>query len=548
MKNISNACLISRRSLVPPASTWHSGNIIAFSHLDGLTDYRQGIIIRTTKDGLSICHPAELQLSFTLTGPIIESRITNDWFEVYNENGESIRGVLIDAHHLLLEGPIEFKENAPELLTFKNGDKTLIGNTTHFSPKLINLSFDSTAAERLHWLQENKIHGRNVTEKAQYSFIRALSQMKGQVCSPEGKIQSAWTTPDRWPHRNMWLWDSAFHAIGWRHIAPQLAQEMLSAMLSVQNADGFIPHMASPDECSEITQPPVLALAAQLVFEKSQDTSWLETIYPQLCAYVDWNAAHRDKDGAGLLEWYIEDNPDCRSGESGMDNSPRFDKTIALDATDFNAYQAGEYEILAQFASQLGMQDEALKWETHHKDLCSKINEKLWSETDGLYLDLDQSNGKLSKVFSSSSFLPLYCGAPDARRASRLAEHLTNPNTFGTAFPVPSVVSSDTESFYSKDMWRGPTWININWMIARGLRRYGYNTEAEMIRTKTLAEIERTCKKWGTFFEYFDDKLEVEPPALLRKGKNIPRDRSHQVVHDYGWTATLYIDWLLNEE
>ena len=47
----------------------------------------------------------------------------------------------------------------------------------------------------------------------------------------------------------------------------------------------------------------------------------------------------------------------------------------------------------------------------------------------------------------------------------------------------------------------------------------------------------------GVFFEFYDDRETVPPPNLLRKGKCAPEESPyHQVVHDYGWTATLYVD------
>ncbi len=113
---------------------------------------------------------------------------------------------------------------------------------------------------------------------------------------------------------------------------------------------------------------------------------------------------------------------------------------------------------------------------------------------------------------------------------------------FATAVPIPSIAVRDTEH-YSKDMWRGPMWVNINWFIARGLERYGCNAEASALKATTVAEIERTCGKFGTFFEYFDDRREVEPPQLLRKGVCAPELNPYrQVMHEFGWTATLYVD------
>ncbi len=58
-----------------------------------------------------------------------------------------------------------------------------------------------------------------------------------------------------------------------------------------------------------------------------------------------------------------------------------------------------------------------------------------------------------------------------------------------------------------------------------------------------MKEIEQSCERFGTLFEYFDDRREIDPPALLRKGSCAPEvSPYHQVIHDYGWTATLYVD------
>jgi len=535
---------------VPPAPRWHTGNLLAFSHLDGPTDYEHGLVARTEANGLAIRLPAAAQVEFQLLSPLTECRLTSDWFEGSNGNGEKVRGVVIDAHHLLLEGPCRFEGASSAIASVSRPGRLLVGEASHFEAAWIDRDFEAEARRRLHWLGERFRQETAVPDRSRFTYFRALSQMKEQVCSPEGFLRHPWTTPDRWPHRQAWLWDSAFHAIGWRHLDPSLAQQMLEAVLDAQAPDGFVPHRIGPHNHSKVTQPPILALATQLVFEKSADQKWLAAMYPKLCAYVDWNQKHRDSDGEGLLEWYIDESPTCRSGESGMDNSSRFDAALLLDAPDFNAYQASEYEILGQFAGRLGKNEESRQWQERHAALCQLINGRLWSEDRGLYCDRDPKTGRLTDILSCAGFLPILCGAPDRTRAARLAEHLENPLTFGTAFPIPSIAEPENvrgteQSPYAKDMWRGPTWININWLVARGLRRYGLHAAAERLREITLSELERTCEHSGTFFEYFDDRREAEPADLLRKGRNVPGHPLHQAIHDYGWSATLYVDWLL---
>ncbi len=522
---------------------WHLGKLLAFSHLDGPTDYASGLVARTVPGGLDVKLPGECQLRFA--GAVETSEIASDSFEARLTGEAPVRGVMLDAHHLLLEGAWRVEAVSPEIATLAREGRLLVGAACRFKPEWLEADFAAALAARRAWLESLELPPALADASAQtrHGFARAAAQMKGQVCSPQGMLRHAWTTPDRWPHRSMWLWDSAFHAIGWRHLDPALARDFIDAVLDAQDEHGFVPHMAAPDGRSEITQPPVLALAAGLVLEKAADPGWLAHVYPKLAAYLDWDAAHRDTDGGGLLEWYIEATPECRSGESGMDNSPRFDAAVPLDAPDFNAFLAHEYEWMAGFAARLGKPGEAAEWSRRHRALCGLINEKLWNEAAGLYCDRDPRTGALSPVLSCAGFLPLLCGAPSAAQARALAAHLKNPRTFGTPLPIPSVAACNTEC-YSKDMWRGPAWVNINWLVARGLRRYGFDAEAGALRHETLAELERYAEANGTFFEYFDDRREIPPPRLLRKGKNLPGQHPYQAIHDYGWSATLFVDWV----
>jgi len=340
----------------------------------------------------------------------------------------------------------------------------------------------------------------------------------------------------------MWLWDSAFHAIGWRHIDPDVARDSILAVLDMQAPDGFIAHMMDPIGTSRITQPPVLALGAKLVHDVAPDDGWIEDIYPKLGAYVEWDMANRDRDGAGLVEWEIEGDPQCRSGESGMDNSPRFDTATLMDAVDFNSFLALECEILAEFATSLDLQADAAKWKSRHAHLCRLVADRLWSKESRFFVDYDIERQEPSAVLASSGFLPLICGAAFQAQAIRLAECLVDPAMFGTAFPVPSIAAQDTHH-YAKDCWRGPVWVNINWLIARGLDRYGLGDVAAALRSQTMREIEGSFGKYGVLFEFYDDRREVDPPKLLRKGKCAPEESPyHQVLHDYGWTASLYVD------
>ena len=512
---------------------WFGGRLMAFSGVDGHTDFENGLIFRTSFEfmGLHVKFPGDMSIFFE-DQTIKPFSFAGDWFEY-----GSVCGAFIDSHHFIIRGKCRCSTVSDKLKYIYAHGKTLIGVADFFNEQHIENDIDKIIEERKAW--ERLINSK--MEHRGNAFAGALSLIKTQICSPHGVIKHRWTTPDRWPHRKMWLWDSVFHAAGLRHIDVQLAMDALDAVLDAQQDDGFIP-ICTPHFGDKMTQPPLLAFGYKLVNTYANDKNWIAEAYPKLKKYIDWDLKNRRTKECALLEWGMEPG---RKGcnESGMDNSPRFDSGNRLYAVDFSSMLALECEAMAEFATALNSCD-VTSWRNIHQVLCKEINRWLWNDEEYFYFDYDVKNHIMSDVMASSGFMPLICGACDRNQALRLAEHLSNSTTFGTAMPVPSI-AADSTACYSKDMWRGPAWINLNWLIAYGFERYGMNEQSEYIKGKSISKIEQTFNKYGTFFEFFDDREEVEPPLLLRKGKNeCNRNPFHQVIFDYGWTAALYVDMM----
>ncbi|WP_306192705.1 trehalase family glycosidase [Streptomyces sp. MK5] len=162
------------------------------------------------------------------------------------------------------------------------------------------------------------------------------------------------TVPSRTLYPHQWSWDSAFIAIGLRHLSVRRAQQELESLLAGQWADGRIPHIVfnpavphdayfpSPDfwqssragraagapttpETSGIVQPPVHALAAWLVHQADPQESWrrgfLARAHPRLAAWHDYLLTCRHLGGQGLAAV-------VHPWEPGMDNSPCWDQAL----------------------------------------------------------------------------------------------------------------------------------------------------------------------------------------------------------------------------
>ncbi len=386
-------------------------------------------------------------------------------------------------------------------------------------------------------------------EDSRYSVLyeKCISVMKSQLYSPEGNIKRIWSTPDRLPHRNMWLWDSVFHAIGHRHLDANVAQELILALFDVQKSDGFIPHMAKPDSISDITQPPVIAWGAWLVYEKSGDRDFLKTVLENNKAFLLWCKDNRRKTDKELYSWHTNPELNNRCDESGMDNSPRFDTESDLYAIDFSCYMANEARFMKKIADELSDKENSDLFGSWYEKLKADINSTLRCVEDGFYYDFDIQNDCFSKVQSVSSFLPIFAGVCDKEQCKKLVEHLENPDEFGTELPIPTI--SKKEKTFGSDMWRGPVWINYNYMILLGLVSYGYEDLSRKIKDKTLEVINEWYNCTGTVYEFYDSENRIPPLCFNRKGQVYePYDFrvKYQTIRDYGWSVTLAFD-LMNE-
>lgn len=147
--------------------------------------------------------------------------------------------------------------------------------------------------------------------------------------------------------------------------------------------------------------------------------------------------------------------------------------------------------------------------------------EQLWDESASQYFSRSFVSHKLIEEPTISTLLPLYAGSISKDRAKHLVELLKRQRMFSTSWPVPSV-PLNSSSFDPYKYWQGPTWINTNWLIIDGLKRYGYTEEAKVLQGQTL----KLVGKSG-MYEYFNP-LNGDPAG----------------APNFSWTAALTIDLL----
>jgi Trehalase len=324
---------------------------------------------------------------------------------------------------------------------------------------------------------------------------------------------------------------------------------------------------------SGIVQPAVHGTAVWEVFRNAADreraTAFARELLPKLVAWHEYLYRERTREGGALVEvWH--------PWETGMDNSPLWDDALARlqvgpgdvpsyervdvdvvvanerptdhdydryaylvglfreldydsarirDATPFairpvlfNALLVQSNRDLAELARAVGADPGPLEdW----AERTAAELEELWDEETRVYRDFDVLAGEALSSWCSSGLAPLYAGVPTTERAARMLERIgaAGLNVGRDGWAATSLPPGDPR-FHPRLYWRGPVWPILNWVLHKGLARYGAVELAERIRM-TVVGLARD----GGFWEHYD--------PLTGKGHG---------GDSFSWTAALVLD------
>ncbi len=366
---------------------------------------------------------------------------------------------------------------------------------------------------------------------------------------------------DKYPFQ--WFWDSCFHAIVLSSFGGEyldLAKKEIEGLLAWQRPDGFIPHVIFWDQSkvknvpwhwnrleskpifqkpktSEMTQPPVLALALEKIWQTGGDRDFLEKALPQALSYYRWLFEACDPDKDSLISIIAP-------FESGLDWSPEFDGAFGLKKPNgstlyfkargaqvinkyifgydrsrilrsgpfsveevlVNAIFAHGLDALGRLLDEVGALSDAEWARRGAAAVTDALIKKCYDVSAGAFFSLSGKAESKLNVLTAASLMPLILkNIPENIVNTLIDKHILSPGEFFLPFPLP-FVSAAEETFSPEScigrrqfIWRGPTWININWFLFHGLKLHGRDDLADHLAAKT-----RKLVELSGFREYYN--------------------------------------------
>lgn len=365
------------------------------------------------------------------------------------------------------------------------------------------------------------------------------------VREPSGQLTHPYTVPSSpdspYYSTALWDWDSWATSIALGqveadtdrlgHFAEYERGSILN-FLDHTDEDGVMPIQLTPDttllhgdptragDFGENMHKPVLAQHAAMLVQRLRDAEWVRPHLGTIGRFVDRYLESHVHAPTGLAYWQTD-------FAVGVDNDPSVYYRPAKSTASIylNSLLYRELLALGYLLEELGDQPEATRRRRQAQDLADAVTEHLWDERDGTFYSADLDlrpidpedwlhrgaprtwSSLLLRVDNWSSFLPLWAGLASREQAERMVARLRDDRTFNAAYGVRTL--SRLEKMYdlrasnNPSNWLGPIWGVSNYLVFRGLVKYGFEEDAIELAEKTVELFGRDLETSGSLHEYY---------------------------------------------
>ncbi|HUO17610.1 MAG TPA: trehalase family glycosidase [Verrucomicrobiae bacterium] len=218
--------------------------------------------------------------------------------------------------------------------------------------------------------------------------------------------------------------------------------------------------------------------------------------------------------------------------ESGFDVSFRFgpfgDATHHYAPVCLNSLLYKNEKDLEQIARWLGRTADAERWKQRAEERKKKINQYLWNTKLGMFFDYNFKLGTMSSYRYATTFYPLWAGLATPEQAKAVAANVK-------VFEKPGGIPMSTEDTGAQ--WDLPYgWGNIEMLVVEGLRRYGFNADADRISYEFLSMVAENFQRDGNIREKYN--------VVTRSSESHVELGYEMNVVGFGWTNAAFLELL----
>jgi mannosyl-oligosaccharide glucosidase len=406
----------------------------------------------------------------------------------------------------------------------------------------------------------------------------------------EGPYELFTAVPSRPFFPRGFYWDEGFHLIPVLDYDTDLALEIIKSWFALMDDDGWIAReqILGPEARSKVPEefrtqyphfanPPTLMLLFSDIARKIKEDSsvnadffrfennegvglgtahirnpellfdYASAIYPKLQSHFEW---FRRSQRGGIREW-DRDAFSSKEGYRWRGRTPNHCLTSGLDDYPRAAIpHPGELHI--DLLSWMGMMSRSMKYiasvlkKEEDVDEYTRIEEAIirniddlhWDDGNQTYCDVTVDEYEESVRVCHKGYVSLFpfvlkLVSPESPHILPILRDIKDPDQLWSPYGIRSLSKSDEFFGTAENYWRGPVWININYMILDSLLYYGTHEDTSSavktlagqiykeLRENVVTNVYENWKRTGFAWEQYDSHT----------------GKAKGVKHFVGWTS-----------
>jgi alpha,alpha-trehalase len=218
--------------------------------------------------------------------------------------------------------------------------------------------------------------------------------------------------------------------------------------------------------------------------------------------------------------------------ESGFDVSFRFGPfgaaTHHFAPVCLNSLLYKTEKDLEQISLWLGHAAAAEKWSKRAEERKSLITRYLWNQQQGSFFDYNFQTSQMSTYRYATMFYPLWVGLATPEQAKAVVSNLKG-------FEQPGGMPMSTQDVGTQ--WDLPYgWGNIEMVVIDGLRRYGFNADADRVSYEFLSTVAENFRRDGNIREKYN---------VVTRSSEAHVELGYEMnVVGFGWTNAAFLELL----
>jgi alpha,alpha-trehalase len=183
---------------------------------------------------------------------------------------------------------------------------------------------------------------------------------------------------------------------------------------------------------------------------------------------------------------------------------------------------------LEQISRWMHRTADAEQWSNRAEERKTLITRYLWDDKSGFFFDFNLQTGQRSSYRYATTFYPLWAGLATTEQAMAVVKNLS-------AFEKPGGLAMSTENTGAQwDMPYG--WGNIEMLAIDGMRRYGFDGDADRISYEFLSMVAENFRRDGNIREKYN---------VVTRSSEAHVELGYQMnVIGFGWTNAAFLELL----